>query len=314
MIRLITVCLLFAAGAAAEEIPDGVKTRLLSLLPDAADPAVPPSGAPRFYASNLWEYMDGGADVYLTYGLTAMAHREYKGGEVEVNADIFDMGQPLNAFGIYAAERSPDYHFIATGAEGYSGDFLLNFLQDRFYVKLSGFGDPGKAAPVLERFAGFVSERIGPGKSLPAVLGLFPQQNLVAHSQKYIAQAPLGHEFLAPALQATYSFDGEETLLLISLARDTRDAGSRAGLLEDSLWKSGTVQPDAALGPGVLRSGDTIFFARGPYLVVCVHPPVHPEALLKAIDAQIIGTRGDSRVPATSRENAAGTACPCKLQ
>jgi hypothetical protein len=141
------------------EIPVSVKARLAALLPDAVDAAIKPSGTPQFYSSDLWQYMDGGADVYLNYGLTAMVHREYKGTGLEITVDIFDMGQPLNAFGIYAAERSSDYHFMAIGAEGYSGDFLLNFLQDRFYIKFSGFGDPAKAAPVLERLARFVSER-----------------------------------------------------------------------------------------------------------------------------------------------------------
>jgi hypothetical protein len=266
------------ATAPPPEIPAAVKTPLLALLPDAVDAAIKPSGTPQFYSSDLWQYMDGGADVYLNYGLAAMVHREYKCGGLEINADIFDMGQPLNAFGIYAAERSPDYHFIAMGAEGYSGDFVLNFLQDRFYIKFSGFGDPAKAAPVLERLAQFVSERIGPDKALPAVLGLFPQQNLVAHSQKYMAQAPLGHDFLAPALQASYSFDGKETLVLFSLARDAQDAGHRAALL---------------------HGDDMIVFVRGPYLVVCVHPPIHPEALIKAIDEQI----GHAAIAASERHS-----------
>ena len=54
------------------------------------------------------------------------------------------MGNPLNAFGVYAAERSPEYKYIPVGAEGYISEGVLNFVQDRFYVKLSGFGENGK--------------------------------------------------------------------------------------------------------------------------------------------------------------------------
>jgi hypothetical protein len=42
-----------------------------------------------------------------------------------------------------------------------------------------------------------------------------------------------------------------------------------------------------------------IVFARGPYLVVCVHPPIHPEALLKAIDEQI----GRAAIAASERHS-----------
>jgi len=34
------------------------------------------------------------------------------------------MGKPLNAFGIYSAERSPNCHFLPLGAEGYLSDSL----------------------------------------------------------------------------------------------------------------------------------------------------------------------------------------------
>jgi len=42
-----------------------------------------------------------------------------------------------------------------------------------------------------------------------------------------------------------------------------------------------------------------IVFAHGPYLVVCVHPPVHPEALIKAIDEQI----GHAAIVASERHS-----------
>ena len=58
--------------------------------------------------------------------------------------DIYNLGTPANAFGIYAAESSPDYHFLPIGAEGYGTNEILNFLQDEFYVKLSGLQRQGE--------------------------------------------------------------------------------------------------------------------------------------------------------------------------
>ena len=86
--------------------------------------------------------MDGGADVYLLYDFQVLLHQDFKSGQAELSTDIFDMGSAEDAFGIYAAERSPSYRFLDIGIEAYRSEGILNFLQDRYYIKLSGSG-PG---------------------------------------------------------------------------------------------------------------------------------------------------------------------------
>src|ERR1039457_1986031 len=246
------VCVVLAAALSAalpaQPIPAEVKTRLGALLPKGGD-------AVRFYSSDLYRYMDGGADIYLKYGLVAMAHRDYKRAGVEATADVFDMGGPLQAFGINSAERSPEYHFVDIGAEGYSSESTLNFLQGRYYVRLSAFGDG--AAAELDNFARAISRSIGGDRSLPALLDILPRENRVARSEKYVVEAPAGHDFLAPALTASYSFDGKATTLVISLAADAREANQRVEQLHQYYSRSG---------------GEVVFFARGRLAVLCLHP------------------------------------------
>jgi hypothetical protein len=209
-------------------IPAEVKTRLAALLPTGKN-------APRFYSSDLYRYMDGGADIYLKYGLVAMAHREYQNAGVDMTVDVFDMGGPLQAFGIYSAERSPEYHFIPIGAEGYSSESTLNFLQGRY---------------------------------LPALLDILPRENRIARSEKYLVDAPAGHDFLAPALTASYGFDGKVTSLVISLAADAREANQRVEQLRQYYSQPG---------------GEVIFFARGRLAVLCLHPPADAAAFLDKV-------------------------------
>jgi hypothetical protein len=251
--------LLPALRAQQPPIPTEVKTRLAALLPKGKDAA-------RFYSSDLYRYMDGGADIYLEYGLVALAHREYKGEGVEMTVDVFDMGSPLQAFGIYSAERSPEYHFIPIGAEGYSSESTLNFLQSRYYVRLSAFGE--RAAPALDNFARQISRSIGSDCSLPALLDILPRENRIARSEKYLVQAPAGHDFLAPALAASYRFDGKVTSLVISLAADAREANQRAEQLRQYYLRSG---------------GETIFFARGRFAILCLHAPGDAAAFLAKV-------------------------------
>jgi len=255
------VCLSLAAALYAQQpvIPAEVKTRLAALLPNGKKPA-------RFYSSDLYRYMDGGADIYLKYGLVAMAHREYQSAGADMTVDVFDMGGPLEAFGIYSAERSPEYHFIPIGAEGYSSESTLNFLQGRYYVRLAAFGDG--AAPALDNFARAISRSIAGDRSLPALLDILPRENRIARSEKYVVQAPAGHDFLSPALTASYRFDGKATSLVISLAPDASEANRRVEQLRQYYSQSG---------------GEAVFFARGHLAILCVHPPADAAAFLDKV-------------------------------
>jgi hypothetical protein len=144
--------------APAKPISAAEKARLSNLLPAGT------AGPAEFYSSNLYQYIDGGAEAYHKFHMTAMVHREYKVKGVEMTVDIYDMGSPSNASGIYASERSPDYHFLPIGAEGYASEHTLNFLQGRFYVKLAAFGDKDPVAKMLHTFAETISAKIGGSK------------------------------------------------------------------------------------------------------------------------------------------------------
>jgi hypothetical protein len=260
IVRLFLAAALWPALPAQQPtIPPEVKTRLAALLPIGKI-------APRFYSSDLYRYMDGGADIYLKYGLVALAHREYQPAGVDMTVDIFDMGDPLHAFGIYSAERSPEYHFIPIGAEGYSSESTLNFLQGRYYIRLSAFG--GGAAPALDNFAHAISRSIGRDRSLPPLLDILPRENRIARSEKYVVDAPAGHDFLAPALTASYRFDGKATSLVISLAADAREANQRVEQLR------------SYYSP---RPAEVVFFARGRLAILCLHPPADAAAFLDKV-------------------------------
>jgi len=279
-------------GSAPPVIPAAAKERLARLLPEPSEVGASRTGKQKFFSSDLYEYIDGGADVYLDYGLVAMVHQEYQASSTDVTLDIYNMGAQSNAFGIYAAESSPDYHFLPIGSEGYGTNEILNFLQDEFYVKLSAFSDKEKTGPVLERFAQVVSRRIGLPGPMPEFLSLFPPQNLVSHSCKFVKKSPLGHDFLAPAITASYAFGEKQTSVVISKAADAKGAAQKVGQLRDYFGRSGKVVPQPGLGPGAFLGsdqieGEAVFFATGSYAILCLNPPPNPESFLRAVIERI---------------------------
>ena len=259
-------------------IPADIQQRLAGLLPEPTVAGAKPASQPQFYSSDLYRYVDGAADAFLGYDLVAMIHQEYGTKDADITLDIYNMGKPLNAFGIYSAERSPRYHFLPLGTEGYVGDSILNFFQAEFYVKLSAFSDDEKSAPDLVPVAQAISARIGAEKSMPAALSILPAEHRVAYSEKFVNKAPLGHDFLSPAVEATYSIEGKTVLLLISKASDAADATRRVHQLRDYFNKSGKLGPGPDFLPGGFLGsnqyeGEVVFFSRGIYVVLCVNPP-----------------------------------------
>jgi hypothetical protein len=242
--------------------------------------------APAFYRPDtLYQQIDGGADVYLLYDFRELLHQDFKSGAIEVTADIYDMGKPEDAFGIYAAERSPKYKFAILGTEGYRSKGVLNFVQDRYYVKLTGSGP--NPDPLLGLFAQMLSQRIGGQRVQPTLLRKLPAEHRIAHSEQYIRKDPLGHAFLAPAYAAVYAWQ-EEGKVLISVAKDGASAKSRLDQLAKHFKQSGecAAAPDAGTDAIQAKNsfeGRVLARTQGPYVLLLLNPPADGSQILKTM-------------------------------
>ena len=242
--------------------------------------------SPSFYNSDsLYQYIDGGADVYLLYDFQVLAHQEYKRGAAELTADVYDMGTAEDAFGIYAAERSPGYNYVTIGGEGYHSKGTLNFFQDRFYLKLAGSG--AGADELVGQLARTLSTRIGGTRTAPALLQKLPQEHRVGHSEQFIRKDPLGHSFLSPAYVVTYASGKKESKLVVSVANDPAGAKARLQQLADHFKQTGECVAAPELGEGGIRGknsfeGSVIARTQGRYLIVLLNPPENGAETLKA--------------------------------
>jgi hypothetical protein len=269
---------------------DAHRTALAGLLRAPLPAGLTADAAPVFYASNLYEYIDGAAELFHSFDLQVMLHQEVKGAGAELTVDVYDMGSAENAFGTYAEERAPSYRFIAIGAEGYQDEGILNFCQDRYYAKLAAFGEG--AAQALEQTARLLSERIGGQTALPAMLERLPAASRKPHSERYIRLAPMGHRFLGPAYLASYDWNGHESTVMVSVAPEPQQARDRLAQLEQHLRRSGKVQPAPELGAGAIR-GETSYEGalaarvEGRYAVLLLSPGPGAETLLEAVCSRL---------------------------
>ncbi|MFB0519606.1 MAG: DUF6599 family protein [Acidobacteriota bacterium] len=193
------------------EIPQS-KEALRALLPADEEIAgwVSPS-QPRFFEpDNLWEYINGQAEFYIGYGFQLVVTSDYTSQEDSSSliVDIYLMESPRHAFGIYAAERTPDDNFIDIGVQGYVAGNILNFWKGPYYVKLTSFQSSPSAEEVLIRFSRVIADKIPGNYSQPELFTCFPEKNRVRMSERYIPQNFMGHGFLKNGYLVDYHHEG----------------------------------------------------------------------------------------------------------
>jgi len=197
------------AAAAAQTRP--ASPELAALVPKLEGWSL--TEAPRTYLpDSLFEYIDGAAESYIGYDFRELivADFEKAGAGATLTLEIYDMGLPLNAFGIFAAERYPENKVVDVGVMGYVEGEALNFLAGRFYVKMLAYGLGEATGSVLAEVGAKVAGPIKPAGGLPALVGAFPKDGLVLRSERYIKRNFMGYEFLHDGYVATYKSGGRE--------------------------------------------------------------------------------------------------------
>ena len=223
-----------AKGALLEE--EGVSS-LHFLLPDVVTWKIPE--APQdYFPEILFEYINGAAEIYLSYDFKELTVGQYEKGDSNASLiiEIYDMGTEINSFGIYSAERFPDSQFISLGNQGYLEEETLNFIVGKYYVKLLCFDSGEDSADFLKLFSQEVVKRVKDKGTLPSALAFFPKQGLVRNSEKFILRNFMGYSFLHSGYLANYKLEDLEFDCFLMEGENADDAQN---MLKKYLGKKG---------------------------------------------------------------------------
>ena len=233
-----------------------------------------------FEEDNLWEFINGAAENFLIYGFEKVVTADYDNAEQpsQIQVEIYKMEDPRNTFGIYASERNPDSTFKPIGAEGYVGSTALNFWEGNYYVKMTVFQESELLQREMEKLADVISRKIGSvgAQSLPEI-ALFPAENQVTHSVRYLAQDVLGQRYFPNGFESVYKSGDRESKIVIVLPGDEEAAKEAIDRYKSFTASSGKVERDVnAPGDGgfigtdsyygnmaAIRSGSRIFISLG---------------------------------------------------
>ena len=161
-----------------------VKTDFALLLPDTVQGWKVTAKDQIYNRDNLYDYIDGGAELYLTYGFKKVINRIYvKSGQPDMVVDIFDMGNSQNAYGVFSHAREEEDTTFGQGSQYAAG--LLLFWKDRYYISVLTFPETVKSKKAIFDLARKIETSITKEGPLPGILTLLPQQALVKESIRY---------------------------------------------------------------------------------------------------------------------------------
>ncbi|MBW2710572.1 MAG: hypothetical protein JRC58_01600 [Deltaproteobacteria bacterium] len=224
-IKLLVILWILAGACLVSAAESSLEAILTGRLPV---PGWKPEGQPyRYVPENLYEYINGGADYFIAYGFVALTGANYapvSGGMDSVTVDIYDMGDKLNAFGVFQPRRdsrAPSLN-IGTGSFGY-GDYVA-FHKDRYYVEIQAYITGKKEKRVVKDMASMVAAHLPGDDSLPHELSYFPEKSRIAGSERYIRGGILGHAFLDRGMVCDYRMEGKKVTAFVAFLSSDREA------------------------------------------------------------------------------------------
>ena len=199
-------------------------------------------GATTYDRDTLFDFMNGAADLYFTFGFELLAVGKYvhaDGGQLRI--EVYRTATDADAYGLftYNAYGEP----IELGVDGrLASRDGLSFWQRRTFVQILGRGEADDGA--LRAFAKAVASALPADGKRPALVDALPADGLQPGSARFFREPMALDNFLwlgpenvlglgpdAEGVLAEYQLSGQEAILmLVAFADSVRAQAAQSGL------------------------------------------------------------------------------------
>lgn len=270
---------------------------LSTLLPDKFE-GWKIEGTDKIYGpDNLYEYIDGGAELYLSYDFKKVINRIYTApDQPDIMVDVFDMGSSRNAYGVFSHARETEDSTFGQGSQYTSG--LLLFWKDHFFISIMTIPETEASKKAIIRIAEYIDEAISEKGAVPEILHLLPAESLDRGSIRYfyhyiwlnsfyyIADKNILHiDKDTDAVLAKYGNIGERHLLLLVKYHDNKKAESAYDDFIKAYLPELSHQPAVRIEDGTWTASRRI----GRYIIVVFNAQEKQitESLIESVERKI---------------------------
>jgi len=149
---------------------------LQGFLPSPDDvPGITTTGQVQIYeGQKLFDYMNGGAELFYEYGFERAGVQRYQTPPGEVTAEIYQMDLPANAYGIYTFDTKGEHPPL--GQDATYGRGLLTFWKDRYFVRV--FSENEDLKETLFIMGRYIAQKISQEGERPDILASLPSRGV----------------------------------------------------------------------------------------------------------------------------------------
>ena len=236
---------------------------LESLIPkeDIPDGWVLIDGPHPYTKKTLFERINGQAELFFKYGFQKSVSAIYENKKKEGNQielDIYDMGNVLQAFGIFSRFRNEDQPG-GIGLDSYLDDQSALFYKGKYFVMLYA---TETNPSILKGVAKRISSKILDHSPPPKEIGYFPKEGFRPGSVQYFSEGLLGHQFLERGFQGTYmekvKAEDKEFTIFLAIFKNSPKAIGAFKAYKNHLNRQGKTDPGGSnrFGPALLKGED----------------------------------------------------------
>ena len=280
--------------AGAGDSMDKTKAALAGLLPAEVQGWKAAEEDRFFDPQSIFDYLDGGGEVYRSYNFQLLLSRHYeKAGRPGIIADVFDMGTPADAFGVFTHDLDGEAAGIGQGSLYKAG--LLSFWKGRYFISLTAENESEESRWAVLEFGKRAAEAIKEAGSEPALLKLVPEAWALPRQVHYFHTHPiLNYHYFMAADNVLELNEKTEAVLAVAGAK-----GAKSYLLIVKYTDEGSASAAyrrfaGAIIPGARQDGSqqmtdktwTAGRPHGPYVIIVFRSGSREKALASLGDVE----------------------------
>jgi hypothetical protein len=157
----------------------------------------------RFIGSDLFNYINGGAELFHEFGYKELQVQGYRHGENEIVLEVYQMESPEAALGIYLMKCGQENAVEKINARNSGNKYQFTIVKGSYFILVNSFAGDEKLIPIMTTLTQQTLKFV-PQEKPVKILDTLPAENLVSGSELLI-RGPYG-------LQPIYTF-GEGDIL-----------------------------------------------------------------------------------------------------
>ncbi|MBN1223864.1 MAG: hypothetical protein JXB23_11500 [Candidatus Aminicenantes bacterium] len=135
-----------------------------------------------FIKSNLFDYINGGADLFLEFGFEELTLQYYRNDQSEIGLEAYRMENAEAALGIYLMKKGKETPHPDVPARNSADRLQFTILKNNYFILVNNFDGKESLIPVMVVLAGKILAAIPEGTAT-GMLSVLPRKNLVEGSE-----------------------------------------------------------------------------------------------------------------------------------